>query len=75
MPGLREARLRRELRRRVLDLGQPEIQNLEHPAPGSDDVFGLEVAMDDATVMGGQQGARDLGGSVERGVGRQGSSP
>jgi len=42
------------------DLGQAEIENLGVPAPGDEDVGRLDVAVEDALVMGGVERVGDV---------------
>ena len=45
--------------------GEPEVQNLEPPIFREEQVFGLEVAMNDPFFVGGGQPVRDLQGIVQ----------
>ena len=45
---------------------EPEVAELHRALGGEPDVRGLQVAMDDATVMGVLEGARDLVGEPQR---------
>jgi hypothetical protein len=52
--------------RRLLDpLGQPEIQDLDAPVLRDDEVLGLEVPMDDPSVVRGREATRDLEAPVD----------
>src|SRR6266480_2536190 len=52
-------------------LGQAEVQNLDVPIFGNEDVFRLEVPMDDTFLMCRSQTAQNLHGIVERLANRQ----
>ena len=43
-------------------LGQAEVEDLDAPVPGDEQVLGLQVAVDDALVVGGGEPAGDLRG-------------
>jgi hypothetical protein len=53
--------LRRDLVLRVVvQLGQPEIEDLHHPVPAHEHVLGLQVAVDDAALVRGRETSRHL---------------
>src|SRR6185436_11304683 len=54
----------RRARRRVQ--GQPEIENLDAPLAGDEQVLRLQVAVDDAALVRGGKPARDLNRVVDR---------
>jgi hypothetical protein len=50
----------------VGELGQAEVEQLHHPVAGQEDVLRLEVAVDDAPLVGGGEAVRDLGRQLDR---------
>ena len=54
-------------------LGQAEVENLRASVFRDEDVFRLQVAMNDAFVMGGRESARDLQGVIHRFPRREGA--
>src|SRR5215831_3475062 len=65
--------LPRTRRGRFSQFGESEIQNLQVPVSGDEHVRRLEVAMDDAFVMGGGQAVEKLYPVGYGGPGLQGS--
>ena len=54
-----------------VELGQAEVQDLDPPVAGDEEVLGLEVAVDDALGVRGGEPPRDLDRVVERLAQRQ----
>ena len=52
-------------------LGQSEVQNLDLPLCGHEDVRWLDVAMNDALLVGGFQSVANLNGDVEQSLQRK----
>ena len=70
-PGLGRGGGRREAAGRLaaleaLELGEAEVEDLHAAVPGDEDVLGLEIAVDDAVVVGGRQAVGDLHRVLER---------
>jgi hypothetical protein len=53
------------------ELGQAEVEDLEAPVPGDEEVFGLEVAVDDAFLVGRGQAVGRLDRELQRLAPRQ----
>ena len=49
-----------------MELGEPEVEDLDVLVPGDEDVLGLEVAVDDALRVGGRQTFGDLDAVLHR---------
>ena len=60
---------------RLGELGQAKVENLDAPIFRDEQVFGFEVAMNDAVFVGGVQPVSDLHGIVDCGAYRQGTAP
>ena len=56
------------------ELGETEVEDLDPPFLGHEDILGLEVAMHDPALVGRGEAARDLGGPLDRGAQRQARS-
>jgi hypothetical protein len=48
------------------ELCQTEVENLDAVIPGNEDVLGLEIAMDDASIVGRCESARQLKSKLNR---------
>ena len=55
-------------------LGQAEVENLDAPVGGDEEILGLEVAVDDPLLVRGRQAARDLARAYSTAF-RTGSGP
>ena len=54
------------------ELGEAEVEDLDPPVLGHEEVGGLEVAVDDAPLVGGGEAAGDLLRVIDGLAGRQG---
>ena len=50
----------------MLDPREAEVEDLDPPVGGEEDVLGLEVAVHDPGVVGGGEAVGDLGGDLDR---------
>src|SRR5579872_3557655 len=63
------------LRRRIREFRQSEVEDFDSSRIRYEQVFGLEVAMDDALLMGGGETMRDLRAILSRNTRRQRAGP
>jgi hypothetical protein len=59
----------------LLDAGDPEVQDLGPAVVGQEDVVRLDIAVDDPARVGGREAVGDLGGDVDRLLGRERPAP
>ena len=57
--------------RGLLDPGDPEVEDLGPAVVRQEDVVGLDVAVDDAAGVRGREAVGDLGGDLDRLLGRE----
>jgi hypothetical protein len=50
---------------RGLGVSETEVEELDVAVPGEEDVLGLDVAMDDAAIVGGGEGVGGLATNLE----------
>ena len=59
----------------LCQLREAEVQNLDSSVFGDEEVFGLEIAMDDALVVRRRESMRDLNAVIDRFANRYGAVP